>query len=82
MTVEDDIGMVLAFGKDGEGAYQLHPNCWKGLRDAWMRGDTYYEGSCLYGGPMILRLANIVALHTQNAEQVAHRKADLQAENL
>ena len=76
----DEIGCCRVWMKGDVASFILHPEEWPRLQRTFLSGDAIFEARATYGDPIVLRMANAVAINFQcvevTREIIADRKAD------
>jgi hypothetical protein len=54
--------------KEDPDAFQLHPDCYAVLRDAWKNGVAFFETTDCYGEPVTVKLGQVVAISRSSPE--------------
>lgn len=75
-TLAEEIGSCRVWVKGDKASFVLHPECFPGLKAAWMGGKAFHEGWDCYGDPIVVKLGEVVAVALWTPGGIAQAIAD------
>lgn len=78
----EEIGCVRLWAKEDPNAFLLHPDLWADVRQAWMNGETFFEGRDCYDDLMVVKLSAIVVISLATPKAMAEAGEDAEADRL
>lgn len=71
-----EVGETRIYSKGGNNYYQLGPEQFTEVSDAWKNADAFWEGVGFFGEPTVIKLADVGVIELATAEAIAlHRAA-------
>lgn len=79
---QDEIGCVQVWMREDPDAWNLHPECYEPLREAWMRGEAFFTTRDCYDCPVTIKLGQVVGIALSTPEVRRQVREDRAADKL
>ena len=79
---QDEIGCTQIYLKEDPDPFQLHPDEYSKVREAWMKGEAFYTGRDCYGEAVTLKLGQVVAISESTAAVRAQAREDRKTDKM